>query len=720
MSPTIGSAVFLSYASQDIEEARRIASALQAAGIEVWFDQTGLKGGATWDAEIRARIRDCALFMPIISINTQQRQEGYFRLEWRLAEQRTHLMVRGKPFLVPVVIDGTTDDGALVPDSFLDVQWTRLMGCEAAETLALHVKDLLFRSDTPLPASGSGPSAAATPALSRPATAAAGRKRNFIGARKIAAFAVVMTGIAVVFWGVSAQRTGQAIPADPGTHVSAPAAPRTAVAVLPFANLTGDASKEYLGDGMAEELINTLAKVKELKVPARTSTFAYKGRNTDVRQIARDLGVGTVLEGSVRAAGKRIRITAQLIDAQDGLHLWSESYDEEFTDIFKLQDKLATQIAIALQPSLGATVQATVAQGPPTADVQAYDLYLQGLDLLSRPSEPNLQRAIANFQQAIARDPKFARAYAGMAEAFWFLPGPTDQAMAVAVRLARQALAIDPQLGSAHSILATAAGWRLQLLDMEAHGRAALALGAGDSQIHVNRAVSMVNTGHVGQALAESQKAYALAPANLRATAMLAFAEALAGRDAEALRYADQAAAGGYPRASAPLPQTCSLLASHAGRFAEAAESWMAAWDKPFRLGAAARVVPMVSAAQADPGRVESALATRERFFPKAAIQSLDLAPDEAGNCMEAALWYASLGAGRPLDVAYDLANQCMDELVPGQIIMLPLMWTPERRPFRRDPRFQALATRLGLIEYWQQYGPPDGCELRDGRLTCH
>src|SRR5439155_5471466 len=112
---------------------------------------------------------------------------------------------------------------------------------------------------------------------------------------------------------------------------------------LTFANLTNDATKEYLGDAMAEELINTLTKVPGLKVPARTSTFAYKGRSTDIRQIARDLGVGSILEGSVRAAGKRIRITAQLINAKDGLHIWSQSYDERFTDLFALQDKLATE-----------------------------------------------------------------------------------------------------------------------------------------------------------------------------------------------------------------------------------------------------------------------------------------------------------------------------------------------------------------------------------------
>src|SRR4249920_3165270 len=119
-------AVFLSYASQDTESAKRICDALRAAGVEVWFDQSELVGGDAWDQKIRKQIKDCALLIPIISAATQARTEGYFRLEWRLADQRTHLMAKGRPFLLPVVIDDTGDADAHVPDSFTEVQWTRL------------------------------------------------------------------------------------------------------------------------------------------------------------------------------------------------------------------------------------------------------------------------------------------------------------------------------------------------------------------------------------------------------------------------------------------------------------------------------------------------------------------------------------------------------------------------------------------------------------------
>ena len=136
-------AVFLSYASQDAEAVRRIAEALRAAGVEVWFDQNELVGGDAWDQKIRGQIKECALFVPIISAATQARTEGYFRLEWRLADQRTHLMAKGRPFLLPVVIDDTRDAGAHVPDSFTEVQWTRVAGDEAVAAFATRVKKLL-------------------------------------------------------------------------------------------------------------------------------------------------------------------------------------------------------------------------------------------------------------------------------------------------------------------------------------------------------------------------------------------------------------------------------------------------------------------------------------------------------------------------------------------------------------------------------------------------
>src|SRR5476649_1177788 len=140
-------AVFLSYASQDAEAAKRIAEALRAAGVEVWFDQNELVGGDQWDQKIRGQVKACALFVPVISAATQARLEGYFRLEWKLAAHRTHTMADAKPFLLPVVIDATRDVEAHVPEEFRAVQWTRLIGGETPEKFCARVKKLLSGSE---------------------------------------------------------------------------------------------------------------------------------------------------------------------------------------------------------------------------------------------------------------------------------------------------------------------------------------------------------------------------------------------------------------------------------------------------------------------------------------------------------------------------------------------------------------------------------------------
>jgi TolB-like protein len=510
--------------------------------------------------------------------------------------------------------------------------------------------------------------------------------------------------------------------ASPATHAdsSSSAAPRTAVAVLPFANLTGDSTKEYLGDGMAEELINTLARVPGLKVPARTSTFAYKGRSADIRQIARDLGVGTIVEGSVRAAGKRLRITAQLINAQDGLHLWSEEYDEEFTDIFKLQDTLATQIAQALQPNLSVSAASPIAQPAPTTNVEAYNLYLQGVALLNQVSPANAARAAEHFQQALALDPTFARAYAMIAEAHmvWATLGGRDQAEhhRLAERAAREALARDPDLANAHTALSGIYQGRLQRLEMASHLNAALKIAPNDAFVRVVAAIDTYDTGRLRQAHENAHLAYELAPASGIAVAMLAYMDAMTGEYVDARRLAGYARDLGYAASGYPYAATQLLLALRDKRYADAA------------------VIVDATADRTDPDEARTAEVLRRVFDAlqnpeqRAAVLSWGSAHAsmftgfrKLGGCLSGAVSFTLLDAA---DTAHKLAEICFDTAAPGatqHVAALELMWwAPELRAFRTDPRFQEFCSRLGLTEYWEQYGPPDGCELKQGRLHCH
>jgi eukaryotic-like serine/threonine-protein kinase len=187
------------------------------------------------------------------------------------------------------------------------------------------------------------------------------------------------------------------------------------IAVLPFTNRSRDADDEYFSDGLSEEIINALVKVPGLKVMARTSAFAFKGQNTDIRKIAEVLGVASVLEGSVRRAGNRIRVTAQLVTAADGSHLWSERYDRQMEDIFDVQDEIARAIADQLKVTLGVGVKQA------TKNLEAYELYLKGRHLANQRLPETVRRAIKAFEQAIKLDPEFALAYSGVADCYGIL-----------------------------------------------------------------------------------------------------------------------------------------------------------------------------------------------------------------------------------------------------------------------------------------------------------
>ena len=259
------------------------------------------------------------------------------------------------------------------------------------------------------------------------------------------------------------------------------------IAVLPFVNMSPDPDNEYFCDGLAEELLNALSKIEELKVAARTSAFSFKGKDTTVREVGRALGVKTVLEGSVRKSGTRLRITAQLINASDGYHLWSERYDREMKDIFDVQDEITIAVVEALKVELLGGVQAAVFKRH-TASPEAYEFYLRGLSYFTKFTPEFFQKAIESFEQAIAIDPNYASAYAGLAESFSemsFFASPSEW-MPKAKEAARKALALDDLLGSAHNALAvTMMYYDRDYAGAELEFKRALALDPGNAHIHM-------------------------------------------------------------------------------------------------------------------------------------------------------------------------------------------------------------------------------------------
>jgi TolB-like protein/DNA-binding winged helix-turn-helix (wHTH) protein/Tfp pilus assembly protein PilF len=536
---------------------------------------------------------------------------------------------------------------------------------------------------------------------------------------------------AVVYWSiehvgsprlqspVQPQQQSQLLHRIPTISVGAPA-PAGSIAVLPFANLTGDPAKDYFGDGMAEEMINALGQIPGLKVTARTSSFAYRGQNVDVRRVAQDLGVSAVLEGSVRSAGARIRITAQLVDAHSGYQLWSQSYDREFGDIFKLQDDLSGAIVKALKVNLSGPAPSSIAEAPPTRNIEAYDLYLQGEALINSPDH-GFERAIERFQQALALDPDFARAYAGIGLVrFFYAQGglrPLEN-LAEAERDAQKALSLAPNLAQAHEDLANIDALRGHWREAEAQSRAELALDPGSTLAHMTHGAVLTGVGHLREALAEFNTVLALAPVFPPAIQFKTAVYSAMGRDVDAVREAKFEADLGIP---APvLPFASEEMALHAGRYAQAAAMAEARLQQA-KSGQApdAQVSRLVYAALADPGKKAVAMAAIPRLFPGARTADSQRGITDVTSCLVNSYTYALLGN---LDVAFGLANRCVNSMVPGAVDVGSTftLWLPVTRPFRQDPRFQALATRLGYMGYWQQYGPPDECDLNAGQLTCH
>jgi TolB-like protein/Tfp pilus assembly protein PilF len=315
--------------------------------------------------------------------------------------------------------------------------------------------------------------------------------------------------------------------------------PARALAVLPFTNVSGDPQDEYFSDGLTDELINTLSQVHALRVVARTSTFALKKEGRDIRDIGQALGAGTVLEGSVLKNGDRIRVTAQLINAADGFHLWSESYEREGTDAFAIQSDLALRITAALEAALTPAERGRLARRA-TESPEAYVLYLKGRHFWYQRTSGGFARAIDYFQRAIAADSLYARAHAGLATVY-LLQGITgdlspEEAGERTRAAALEALALDDELAEAHAALGAyyeAYAWNEVAAERE--WRRAIELDPNDPTVRHFYGNLLAAAGHFDEAIAQKKKAVELDPLSPVFSEVLGNTLRRAGRPAEAL-----------------------------------------------------------------------------------------------------------------------------------------------------------------------------------------
>jgi TolB-like protein/Tfp pilus assembly protein PilF len=660
-------AVFISYASEDADAAARIAAALQGAGIGVWFDQSELRGGDAWDQTIRQRIRECRLFIPVISAHTEARDEGYFRREWGLAVDRTRDMEERKAFVLPVVIDDTPERNSHVPEKFHHVQWTRLPGGSTPPGFVTRVAGLTG-------ATAAAPSALAGGAVPASAPTPARGRRTPLIALVVGILAVAGMGAWFALRSAPARRpAAQESPAQPPAVTT-----DKSIAVLPFVDMSEHHDQEYYSDGLTEELISRLAQTPELKVIARTSSFQFKGKSDDVRIIAGKLAVANLIEGSIRRSGAHVRVTVQLVRAADGAHIWSQSYDREERDVLKVQDEIAESVAKALAVSLHLDAAST----PSMSD--AYALFLRGREIAEHAggTQSGVQAALKLFEDALQKDPQLGIAWADQSrlQLGFYLDHPEtsdrNAARATALQAAERALRLAPQLAESHLALARI----LMYFDWEwaraeAEMQRALELGPGNAVVQRNAFYLSTFLGRWDEALQHATKAAALDPLGVVNLQRLGIAQANVYAFAEAER--------SYRKSLNLDPSSDGM---HSGL---AATLWYQ-------------------------GRKSEAVAENDRepdeaskLFGQAYLQLKIGHPHESTRALNA--FVEKYGRSRPFDVgslyaelgqldeAFRWWDRAISERDVGAASLLTTTRNPDIPGIGSDPRFKALVKRMKL-----------------------
>jgi TolB-like protein/Tfp pilus assembly protein PilF len=453
-------------------------------------------------------------------------------------------------------------------------------------------------------------------------------------------------------------------------------------AVLPFVDMSPAKDQEYFSDGLTEELITTLSQVEGLRVAARTSSFQFKGRNADVRDVGRSLDVGAVLEGSVRKSGNRMRIAAQLVNATDGYQLWSQAYDRELTDVFAVQEEIARAIVQALRVKLGVAEGAALSAAP-TRDLEAYDLYLKGRFAWNQRTAAAITEAVKYLEQAVARDSGFARAWAGLADAYILLVpyagASRDDTWPKARAAALRALALDSTLAEAHTSLAYGSmiyGW--DWAAAEASFRRAIAANPDYATGHHWYADFLAGRGRLEESVREMERAHALDPLSRIIGTELAWVYYLMRRndEAEAQLRRTLALDPNYPHASLNL----GLVFTAKGRYAEAIQ----ALRRGIELGGDYDVqYAALITAYARAGDRSAALKLMDEVAERAKR-------GEFGS-FTLALAYGALGE---TDRGIALLHRAIDE---RDIFMPEIFFDPLLDPLRRDPRFREVEERMGV-----------------------
>ena len=518
--------------------------------------------------------------------------------------------------------------------------------------------------------------------------------------RKFAALIIVIAICAAALLGfqVWRQKTA-AVPAETA------AVPSKSIAVLPFVNMSSDKENEYFVDGLTEEILNRLAQISALRVPGRTSSFAFKGKNTDLRQIGTELGVAHILEGSVRKSEGRLRITSQLIRTSDGFHLWSQTFDRKLDDVFAIQEEIARAIADALSTPLGLTEPVNPQR--PTKDMEAYDKFLQARALLAQRTPENLRLALELLTAAVHRDPEFANGWAALAQAralsSYYINDIPDPLKA-AEEAARKALALDDSIALAHSALADVLRDRRDWLAAEHEYARALELSPGEAETHNQYAQMLLKVGRIDGALQHALRACELEPLGWVPPSVLSLTFLSRGDLVQSRTFLDRS----------------EKLSERLRGFQSRMELIYALCRRDPDLARRALKLAQQATWAPDPPSPEL-IATMEQAL--ASFQNSAAAPVDLGKTLR------EFGpSGRmPLSALAAFVGQkevALDAIAVeadlSVIDILGIIWTPVYQPVRSDPRFLEFLRKMKMPEYWRAAGWSEFCRPKgDDGFEC-
>ena len=652
--------IFISYRRADEAWARLLYRALKDEGVEAWYDAL-IGPGQEWRLATAKALEDSKIFVLLFSENAAQSSDIAKELAAATHE---------KKLVVPVRLQNIEPKGSFLYE-LASRNWVNAYENTEAK-LAELAKGLAQLVRTGARDEG------VLPFERGPATSPLSRKPLRKPVIMVIPAMVMAAALAALLW---------AYPKLTAVTTNSPASSGpigVSVAILPFVNLSGDEKQEFFSDGMTEEITSALAKVPGLAVIGRTSAFQFKGENKDMRAIGKVLGAKNLIEGSVRKAGDQVRITVQLIKAADGTHLWTESYDRKLTDIFAVQEDIATAIAGALQVPLGLKNGQNLVSSR-TTDTESYEAYLRAKELVRARGFANLATAITMLEQVIARDPNYAPTWGLLASAYALLPTyptayPTDDAKRQALdtdlpkaeAAAHKAIGLDANNPEAWAALGQVFSQNKKFVQAEDAYKRALQLDPQNvSTLHFY-AHELSGSGRLKEALEIRRQTVILDSLNPRLQGNLALVLLLNGQYSAAKALKNQG-----------LPALAQAAAAE-GRFKEAAD-----------------ILLKIRPGYYPAGTVETA-ARVLRAAPAQVTSPQDLPAFPAPNLTFVYFYVGAASRALEYFEAEAKTGYATTDTDP--------LWFPAAAPLRKTERFKALMRNGGFVDYWRARGWPDLC----------